>query len=98
MAPVSLNIYGGHRGWITRLLKIVPALCPGTVVILDIDADFIAGGEISGRDIVEVVIALDTFLTVMFRCVIELRARLQPADILDVLGSCLSHVLPHHCG
>ena len=47
---------------------------------------FTAGAGLGspGRNIVEIVIAFDIFLAVMFGRVIELRAELQAVDVLDV--------------
>ena len=52
--------------------QIVSTFRPGAVVILDVEAGFIAGGEIPARNVMEVVNAFDILLTVMFGRVIEL--------------------------
>ena len=45
-----------------------------------------AGLGSPGRDIVEIVVAFDIFLAVMFGRVIELRAELQAVDVINAFG------------
>ena len=56
----------------SQVRQIVSTFRPGAVVILDVDAGFIAGGEIPARNVMEVVIAFGILLTLLFGCVIEL--------------------------
>lgn len=52
--------------------QIVSTFRPRAIVILDVDADFVAGGEIPIRNVMEVVIAFGILLTAVFGRVIEL--------------------------
>ena len=81
----------------SQVRQIVSTFRPGAVVILDVDAGFIAGGEMPARNVMEVVIAFGILLTVVFGRVIELEAKLQGIDLLDVSRTRASHVLPHRC-
>ena len=56
----------------SQVRQIVSTFRPGAVVILDVDAGFIAGGEMPARNVMEVVNAFDILLTGMFGRVIEL--------------------------
>jgi len=51
-----------------------------------------------GRGIVKVVIAFDTYFTVMLGFVIELLTELQAVDVLDVFKEWLSYFLPQPFG
>ena len=56
----------------SQVSQIVSTFRPGAVVILDVDAGFIAGGEMPARNVMEVVNAFDILLTGMFGRVIKL--------------------------